>query len=151
MDFFVRSRGEMEYLQNDVCVPHAIISITNPGSAPAKVKQNDCTLGLLRLEFDDTEEDPLANADMYRRKMYVQAFGKPKVFSRRQAQSISNFVEHLQPDAVIVHCEAGISRSAAVAAALSLHYNGTDGWVWQSGRYNPNKLVYRILVEVLCG
>jgi predicted protein tyrosine phosphatase len=144
MQFSVLSRGEVEYLPNDVSVPHVIISITNPGTAPARVRMNDNTLQVLRLEFEDMEDNP-----NYRTAMYAKAFGEPKLFNRRQAQQIKQLVENVEPEMVVVHCEAGISRSAAVAAALSKHYNGDDRGIWVSTRYFPNKLVYNVLLDVL--
>jgi predicted protein tyrosine phosphatase len=138
MQFSVLSRGEVEYLPNDVAVPHIIISITNPGTAPARVRMNDNTLQVLRLEFEDMEDNP-----NYRTTVDI------KLFNRRQAQQIKRLVENVDPEMVVVHCEAGISRSAAVAAALSKHYNGDDSGLWTSPRYNPNKLVYNVLLDVL--
>ena len=71
--------------------------------------------------------------------------------SFRRAEAIRDLVASCEPEAVIVHCEAGISRSAATAAALAKHYNGDDRVFWMMPQYNPNKLVYRVLLDVLRG
>lgn len=51
-----------------------------------------------------------------------------------------------QVDEVIVSCEAGYSRSAAVGAALSKWFNNNDDEFF-SGKYCPNRLVYRKVLE----
>ena len=48
---------------------------------------------------------------------------------------------------IIVQCNAGISRSSGVAAALSLIVNGDDSWVFDDKRYLPNRLVYRTILQ----
>jgi predicted protein tyrosine phosphatase len=51
-------------------------------------------------------------------------------------------------DLFVVHCNAGISRSAGAAAALSHIYNeGDDSWVFRSPRYIPNMLVYKTILK----
>lgn len=48
-----------------------------------------------------------------------------------------------------INCEAGVSRSAAVASAAYL-YMGEETKsdnVWRDGRYYPNELVYRRVLE----
>ena len=44
---------------------------------------------------------------------------------------------------VIVHCDAGISRSAGVAAAILKHTTGDDSSIFQNGLYDPNLWCYR--------
>jgi protein-tyrosine phosphatase len=47
---------------------------------------------------------------------------------------------------IIVHCDAGVSRSAAVGAALARAFSGDDAEFF-AGRYRPNVRVYRTLLE----
>ena len=87
---------------NSVC-----ISIVDPTSAK-KPKINDKWQKSLRLEFYDydTEDD--------------SGFGK------KEAKEICEFVDQIsqmQLDYIIVHCYAGISRSAAVAKFISIICN----------------------------
>lgn len=49
---------------------------------------------------------------------------------------------------IIVHCDAGFSRSPAVAAALSRWLNGDDGIFFGPG-YCPNRHVYRTMMNKL--
>ena len=70
------------------------------------------------------------------------------LFSREQAMEIWTFTEkHLsQIERVIVHCDASVSRSPAVAAALARVLNDDDTEFF-GGRYRPNMRVYRFLLE----
>ena len=48
---------------------------------------------------------------------------------------------------ILVHCGAGVSRSAGVAAALGLLLNGDDSLVFDDGRYSPNMHCYRTMLQ----
>jgi predicted protein tyrosine phosphatase len=98
------SRGRAE--NTSFGMSDAVISITCPGQAAA------CFKGLpetLRLEFYDLIE-PIPN---------VPEYGPDALFTPAQAQKIVDFVSrlHAEPETrrMVVHCEAGIRRSAAVA------------------------------------
>ncbi len=87
-------------------------------------------VGLLRLVFEDTWEP-----------------GRPDSFNTSLAAEILDFVDktwdHLE--VLLIHCEVGLSRSPAVAAALSRIYYQDDG-PWFELDF-PNPLVYQLLVE----
>jgi len=71
-----------------------------------------------------------------------------QLFGRKDAIHILEFVEKYIDDIklIIVNCEAGVSRSAGVAGALSKILNGWDDAYFKHSL--PNMLVYRtILVE----
>ena len=70
-----------------------------------------------------------------------------KVFDDSHADKILEFVSTyaLDIDLIVVHCEAGISRSAGCAAALSLIYNKEDQYYFDN--YLPNMLVYRKIIN----
>jgi predicted protein tyrosine phosphatase len=72
-----------------------------------------------------------------------------ELFSLDQARQIWTFVERHQGDVqrVLVHCDMGISRSPAVAAALALVLNGNGDKFLLADQYVPNTLVYRLLLE----
>lgn len=84
--------------------PHHIISIGEKGDG---LQLSTTHHSILRLEFDDIY-DPLEG---YR------------LFSYNDTQRILSWLEELPEDCtfVIVHCEAGISRSAAVAQFMINH------------------------------
>jgi predicted protein tyrosine phosphatase len=87
--------------------------------------------GVLRLSFPDAEVPS---------DLHVET----SLFSREQAMEIWTFTEkHLsQIERVIVHCDASVSRSPAVAAALARVLNDDDTEFF-GGRYRPNMHVYR--------
>ena len=49
----------------------------------------------------------------------------------------------------IVHCYAGQSRSAGVAAAILKYYNNDDFKIFNNIRYTPNMLCYRTVLRNL--
>ena len=70
------------------------------------------------------------------------------IFSQRDAKAIWSFVEGLRASGVgllLLHCDAGNSRSPAVAAAISKVYDGDDSHWFH--RYNPNRYVFRTLFD----
>lgn len=46
-------------------------------------------------------------------------------------------------DTIYIHCDAGVSRSAGVAAAISMALTGEDDYFFTSYLYVPNILCYR--------
>lgn len=137
MKIHIRSRGEVES-GNLIDEPHVIVSISTPGDNFAAIKTNDHTQSIIRLRFDDLDQDHGEAARKY--------FGRDVVlFERLNAEHIAAFVKGHEN--IICHCDAGVSRSAAVGAALSKHYNGDDFWFFK--HKCPNRLVYRIMLETL--
>lgn len=69
----------------------------------------------------------------------------------KDADEIAKFVKNLDKDIkqIIVQCEAGVSRSAGVAAAILKHYSGDDSQIYNNPRYVPNSLCYRKVLEAL--
>ena len=121
-----RSARNAEFFRSER--PWAAIQISARDDFPVLDAEN--RVGLLRLVFEDIE-DP----------------DTPTSFTTALAAEILAFVEQMwnQVDVFLVHCEAGLSRSPAVAAALSRIYYDHDGG-WFESIY-PNRLVYRLLVE----
>lgn len=66
---------------------------------------------------------------------------------QRRAEKIWTFVDAhcANIEAIVVHCDAGASRSAAVAAALAKVLSGDDR-DFSRGRYEPNARVYEMLL-----
>lgn len=70
-------------------------------------------------------------------------------FDQDMAAQILRFVDLWKShvDCILVHCDAGISRSAAVCAALK-RYLGEDDWdIFRNPQYDPNALVYHTMME----
>lgn len=129
----VMSRSECERFTREFHdEPFYVISIKGPRSAPPDLdSSNTCMKDVLQLVFDDID--------------YAYCgYG----FTTGHAIEILNWCDELPDDALlIIHCRAGVSRSAAVAAALTEIYNQQDGSeFWRYPPYSPNTLVYQTLL-----
>jgi predicted protein tyrosine phosphatase len=110
--------------------PYAIISITdcNIEKQPTFM-QSQFLMGILRMEFDDVDT-------------HTEGY---TLFNSKQALQILDFVESIKDDIeiLVVHCWAGISRSAGVAAAIDDLYIESDKR-WFTVK-SPNYHVYRTI------
>ena len=73
-----------------------------------------------------------------------------KLITSEDATQIKLFVDSLDKeslDTLIVHCNMGISRSAAVAAAISKVLTGNDSEFFK-GKFVPNMTVYYTVLRV---
>ena len=81
----------------------------------------------------------------------ADVYGSPTteqdLMSSDEAKAIVDFVERNKDKYIIVHCDAGISRSSAVAAAILKYYTGDDSRIFDSRRYSPNMWCYRKVLE----
>ena len=117
--------------------PYLIISVTDPRNPEAEIIQSSNLVSILRLKFDD--------------------IGKPNKFQFEnstdilmnvdQAKQILEFIKrYLSAIKLIVcQCEQGISRSAAIAAALSRILQNEDEYFLKN--YWANRWVYDLLIE----
>ena len=68
------------------------------------------------------------------------------IFDEVMAEQIFSFVDiNNYADVCLVHCHAGVSRSPAVCAGLSLHYNKKCDEYFR--KHVPNPLVFYKMVE----
>lgn len=149
MDIFVFSRQEAEHMLAPWQeVPHLIISITTPyadGSTDqANLRTAPATLGILRQAFHDLPDMP---ADVEASVFADEPYLRDALFTRELAKEVLDFVQ-VRADAVrsiLVHCDAGLSRSPGVAAALAKILLGDDT-VWFKS-FHPNRRVYRLIME----
>lgn len=76
---------------------------------------------------------------------------EPCCMSAQDAARIRSFLEqHWEhTERLIVHCDAGISRSAGVCAAIMKFYEGTDLPIFDCKQYRPNMHCYRVMLEEL--
>jgi predicted protein tyrosine phosphatase len=114
----------------------ALISIGEPDASNGPPKIKDGWLATLRLSFHDVDPDhgkPPSNPDLF------------TLMNDDDARSIVAFVRSVadNADVIMVHCRAGISRSAAVAKWIAREYK-----LKFDHRYEfYNKYVYRLLDE----
>ena len=116
--------------------PVAIISITDVFEPLANIPANYNIRCCLRLQFNDVFEDEAG------------------AMCPADADDIAEFVydideNHIEADEIWIHCEGGVSRSAAVAAAISKHFYGDDMWVFSNPAYYPNMWVNKLVTEAL--
>ena len=116
----------------------AVISICDPHTPKFQVPPEADIRGaaaVLRLRLDDAM--PLPPEDEHLR---VKAWGRPgKYLTDVEARAIVAFAgeNHAAGRSIIVHCGAGISRSAGVACALDMIFNQQDR-ISGGAQYHPN-------------
>jgi len=86
-----------------------------------------------KIHFDDVEE------------------GEYNCITNNEAMQIALFVFSIKDkaDLLIVHCEAGVSRSAGVAAAIMKFIDDDDTPIFDSHDYGPNMTCYRKALKAL--
>jgi predicted protein tyrosine phosphatase len=135
--FLVLSRAEVESFTAEL--PYLVISITDPEQPEASIPESKFLLTTLRLKFHDiakpnriAEQFDTKSTDIY--------------MTEADAKSILSFVgKHLSKVKLMVcHCEQGISRSAAIAAALSRILQDEDEFFFR--HYWVNRYVYDLLL-----
>jgi len=134
MEIFVYSRDAFEAVRPHE-VPHVVISITSSPDDAVPPRPNAACRGLLRLSFPDAEAPS-------------ERFSEGELFSRAHASQIWEFVDlhRSRIERIVVHCDAGVSRSSAVAAAIARVIHGDDAEFF-GGRHRPNMRVYRTLLD----
>jgi len=108
----------------------AIISINSCGDYPNRFFDNPKIKHIAHWEFDDTEMDD---------------FG----ITQQQANQIAEFVKRYEDDVdtIVVHCDAGISRSAGIGAAILFYKYGDDSQIFEDGTYSPNMRCYKSMLK----
>jgi predicted protein tyrosine phosphatase len=118
----------------------AVISITHRDGQWPEITETEQCKGILRMLFADI--DRAWEGDNW------SDGSSPVLFNKTHADDILDFAERMREanvDCVIVHCKAGISRSPAVAAALTEIYGGDSKHFF--ARHQPNMHVYRMLLN----
>lgn len=99
---------------------------------------------IITLVFADITETDL--------KIVPELSKRYPIFTADKAQEILNFLNHLQKKDIkllLVHCDAGISRSGAIGI-FAVRYLGLDESEFRKKHkyIGPNSMVYDILMEV---
>lgn len=114
--------------------PYIIISINDVKSLPNMFKADPMLKGTCFVYFNDVDQGSTA-------------------MKKQDAKKILRFVnEHIFNVAeIIVHCGAGVSRSAGVCAALMKILTLYDNQIFDSPKYKPNMHCYRMVLNAYFG
>lgn len=132
MEIYIMSRGEaIAYSRRPHTDRSIVISISDVERIPPNICCNSNNIkDILPLFFDDVEK------------------GQDFCITSTDANKIVNFVNKWNGkiSSIVVHCEAGISRSAGVAGAIGKWLNNDDSFAF-SGIHRPNMTCYRMVLN----
>lgn len=119
----------------DLTEDYIVISINDTGCYTI-IYPNPHIKEVLTLQFDDISE----------KEHEVEGL---KLMNEYQANRIWCFINKHRNKVknIIVHCTAGISRSGAIGCVLARYLNGDDNYLLATGKYIPNKHVYKLMCE----
>lgn len=146
MEILAMSRARaIQYCQMKHRHSSVIISISDPNmdysSGPFITPENHIE-AILPLCFCD--------ADRPGTDVYGNETDGSDLMSDDDARKVALFVRGRMTDRIIVHCDAGISRSGGVAAAIAKWMLNDDSEFSYSGQYRPNMWCYRKTLTALC-
>jgi hypothetical protein len=137
--FFILGRREAEaFLSSD---PYAILGTTDPDQPDVTYVSSPHCRRILNLKFNDLRHP---------------CCSEHRMFDDELAKEIAAFAHWLRESDVsqlVVHCEAGVSRSSATALALArfLGY-GIEDVLDPFARFRPNTFIYwRLARELMPG
>jgi predicted protein tyrosine phosphatase len=135
MHFIVRDRERVE-AGIIVKSSYVLISIRDPDKRKVQIPRQPGLRDVLQLSFHDAE--PAGNFKLPENIMLM---------TEEHAGQVWSFVKKWEQEVgtVVVHCEAGMSRSPAVAAALCKGTGGDDRLFWRE--YMPNLYVYQLVLD----
>jgi len=117
---------------------HVVVSIRDPDRKPARIPRDRRLREVLALAFDDAEP---STARALRLPEAIQ------LMTPEHARAIWAFVDRHRAavPVLVVHCELGMSRSPAVAAAVARGLGQDDDPVFRA--YRPNRYVYDLMLR----
>lgn len=120
-------------IEDPASIDQKFVLISAYGKKDQQAKVNNPALvDALYLCFDDIDETT----------------GDYIAMSEEHAKKIADFVEQYKDfPTIICQCEAGVSRSGAMAAAIVWFLTGDDNEVWSNRFLHINRHVYRLLVN----
>ena len=143
MKILVKGRDTLRELVSEQ--PAAIVSISDDPKDFPDIPGCTCFAVVLRQHFHDIEiRFGSSMVDMFDSKKNVL-----QAFTEGQAIEVAKFVLSLPNEVktLVLQCEAGISRSAGMAAAVARYLGHDDMPFFRD--YLPNRLVYRLTLEAL--
>ena len=134
MNVTITNKSKAQRLSyTDYSSDKVIISIRTPGDEKAEFDSNNKTIkDILYLEFYDISYNS------------QEIFKGYEPMTDEDAVKIRDFVLKWKDkvDTLWVHCDAGISRSAGVAAAILESFGKDNSYIFDSKMYFPNLLCY---------
>ena len=133
-EVYVMSReAAVQYCRDRHREESVIISISDPhmhyDEEPFCTEENR-VMDILPLCFCDAEEPG--------KDVYGIDVEEDDLMRDEDARKVARFVLENRDKRIIVHCDAGISRSAGVGAAITSYFTGDARVFFESGRYEPN-------------
>ena len=145
MKVTIMSRSDaVFYCYNPHTEPTVMISISDPHmqyAAEPFCSEENKVLQILSLCFADADQP---GPDIYGYDAKVEDLMRDE-----DAAKVAALLRAYPDTDVIVHCDAGISRSAGVAAAILKHTTGDDSSIFENGLYDPNLWCYRKTLAAL--
>lgn len=150
----IRSRQKaMEFRNKE---PWAAISVSSYQADLPQLSE-DNRVGLLQLSFADCSNPRICSAEEIAKFSKAEAAqyaeAQARLFQASQAQQVLEFAnQHWgNVEVLLVHCEAGLSRSPAIGAAISRIKLGPKSENWFFTRYMPNSYVYSMILRECYG
>ena len=157
MEFEILSRkNAITYSYQSHDKTSVIISISNSYDLyPKFARFSDNNIkDILFLFFDDIEDFETRSSHRYYKKDEGEVFDSLlqthyQLCTTNIAKNIVDFVLLWKDkvDKIIVHCEAGVSRSSGVCAAIMKALTGSDMEIFNNPRYYPNTTCYKKVLE----
>ena len=78
-------------------------------------------------------------------------YESPRSFTERQASEFAKFIKSIEHNVndLFVCCDAGESRSPAIAAAIHRWLRQDDHIIWRNPKYHPNILCFKRMLDAL--
>ena len=153
MRLFITNRSRVEEMgQKGFIEKAALISITDFGTEPVELINEPRFL--LRLSFNDVPLGKALEAE-YGRSLTDEEITKAEkelhAITDEQAKMIVDFYYKVYGHAnvLIIQCEHGESRSAAIAVAIMEHFYRKGINIFADEKYIPNKSVYKKILNHL--
>jgi predicted protein tyrosine phosphatase len=117
---------------------YVVISIRSPGDAIPKLRFDPHRIARINLAFHDTMPE-----------LEERSLGKLAPMSQADAKRLASFAAtHWGRSDIVIHCVAGISRSAGAAAGI-LDALSLDAREFEGAPYDPNPHVRRLVRQEL--
>jgi len=128
----VMSRSEARRFSFNKNIPPCIIVSIDTDGVHNKFDRNQSIKAIKYFTFDDVETGNGA-------------------ITHGIANDIAAFVRSWidRVDTVVVHCDAGVSRSAGVGAAIMKWANNDDSPIFDNGKFCPNMRCFRFMLNAL--